>query len=258
MKAGINLYSIRSLIQTEAELVSSLHKLRAAGYSYVQYSGAEFDAERIARAGEESGMAVYLTHVPMERIIRDTEKLMEEHARFGCKNIGLGMMPLKIFADEKESKKTIGALERAAEKMRKNGFAFFYHHHHFEFFKRDGETVLEYMLKNAPHINFTADTYWLQYGGASIGEFMKKLKGRMGCVHLKDYKIEKRRGKNGEIEFGPVFAPLGEGTIDFKTLVPEMKELGTEYYFVEQDNASEFADPIAQVARSMEYIKKEL
>ena len=106
MKAGINLYSIRSLIQTEAELVSSLHKLRAAGYSYVQYSGAEFDAERIARAGEESGMAVYLTHVPMERIIRDTEKLMEEHARFGCKNIGLGMMPLKIFADEKESKKT--------------------------------------------------------------------------------------------------------------------------------------------------------
>lgn len=42
MKAGINLYSIRNLIQTEAELVSSLHKLRAAGYSYVQYSGSEF------------------------------------------------------------------------------------------------------------------------------------------------------------------------------------------------------------------------
>ncbi len=40
MKAGSNLYSIRSLIQ--AELVSSLHKLRAAGYSYVQYSGSEF------------------------------------------------------------------------------------------------------------------------------------------------------------------------------------------------------------------------
>lgn len=54
MKAGINLYSIRSLIQTEVELVSSLHKLRAAGYSYVQYSGAEFDAERIARAGERA------------------------------------------------------------------------------------------------------------------------------------------------------------------------------------------------------------
>ena len=42
MKAGGNLYSIRSLIQKEAELVSSLHKLRAARYSYVQYSGAEF------------------------------------------------------------------------------------------------------------------------------------------------------------------------------------------------------------------------
>ena len=68
------------------------------------------------------------------------------------------------------------ALERAAEKMEENGFKFFYHHHHFEFSKfSDGETVFGYMLKQAKHINFTADTYWLQYGGAALPSFFDRL-----------------------------------------------------------------------------------
>ena len=259
MIAGLNLFSIRNNIQTEASFLDTAKKLKAAGYSYMQFSGAEFDSERIARVSKESGMPVYLTHVPFDRIVSDTEKLMEEHSLFGCKNIGLGMLMPDIIFDEARCKCELEKLERAAETMSKNGFTFFYHHHQFEFSRwSGGERPIDFIIKELPHIHFIADTYWLQYGGVNVAEFIPRLAGRAGCAHLKDYKIEFREKENGQKEFMPRFAPLGEGNMNFKEIVDALKAAGTQYYFVEQDDAVEYADPMAEVMRSIEYIKKEL
>ena len=154
MQAGLNLYSIRNYLDTEAHFLEAAKALKEMGYSYIQYSGGAFDADRIARVSAQSGLPVVLTHVPMDRIVNDTQALMEEHAKFGCKNIGLGMMPLSILAEEDAFKKTVDDLNRAGERMEKNGFKFFYHHHHFEFIKlSNGETAFEYMIKHAPNIH---------------------------------------------------------------------------------------------------------
>ena len=40
MKAGLNLFSVRGMIRTEENFLSTAIKLREAGYSYLQYSGA--------------------------------------------------------------------------------------------------------------------------------------------------------------------------------------------------------------------------
>lgn len=260
MEAGLNLFSIRSLLQTEEEFLAAALKLKELGYSYMQFSGAPYDADKIARVSRASGMPICLTHVPMDRIVGETEKLMEEHEKFGCKNIGLGMMPLSILAEEDAFKKTVDDLNRAGERMEKNGFKFFYHHHHFEFLKNaDNQTRMDYMLKNAPHINFTVDTYWLQYGGVNVLSFLDKLEGRIECVHLKDYRLALKKDEEGNATWAePKFAPVGEGTIDFPSVVKKMQNLGVKYYLVEQDDAVDYPDPLEQVARSIKYIKQEL
>ena len=258
MKTGLNLFSIRKSIATEADFRATCLRLKEMGYSYVQFSGAPFDAEMIARVSRESEMPVYLTHVPMDRIIGDTEKLMEEHALFDCKNIGLGAMPKDAIKDETLCKEMVEKLNAAGEKMRQNGFNFFYHHHHFEFYKHNGQTVFDYMIENAPYINFTADTYWLQYGGVSVTDFLEKLSGRIECVHLKDYMIDSSVNDEGKVKFAPRFCPVGDGTINFKAVVEQAKKSGAKYFFVEQDNAVDFDDPFEQVGRSINYIKKEL
>ncbi len=254
---GLNLYSIRNLIATEEDFLATAHKLREMGYEYMQFSGAEYDAARIGRVCEASGLPVYLTHMPIDRILNDTDALMAEHESFGCHNIGLGMMPFDILMDEEKFKQTVAALDAAAVKMEKNGFAFFYHHHQFEFMKRNGETLFDYMLKNAPHINFTVDTYWLQYAGVDILATLDKLKGRIGCTHLKDYAIEFVE-KDGKKEFKPVFAPVGNGNIDFAPVVRKMLENGAKYIFVEQDNAAKLPDTLGEVEQSIRYIKNYL
>ena len=56
----------------------------------------------------------------------------------------------------------------------------------------------------------------------------------------------------------PKFAPVGDGTIEFAPVVKKMQELGVKYFLVEQDDAVDYPDPLGQVARSIQYIKKEL
>ncbi len=257
MKAGLNLHSIRNLIKTEESFLETAQKLKEMGYSYLQYSGAPLEPERIKRVSDATGLPIVLTHVPMDRIIGDTEKLMEDHAFFGCKNIGLGSMPNKTVLDTEAFKKSVEDLNAAGERMQKNGFKFFYHHHHYEFFKLKGEnvTAIEYMLKNAPYINFTADTHWIQRGGADVCETLEKMKGKLECVHLKDYKIEynEETGK-----FDSNFAPVGEGNLNFKKIVETLKNCGAKYYLVEQDNAAILPDTLDVVKRSIDYIQKEL
>ena len=254
---GLNLYSIRNFLKTEQDFLQTANALREMGYTYLQYSGGEFDPARIARVSREAGLPVYLTHVPLDRILNDTDALMAEHESFGCHNVGLGMMPHDRLLDEARFQSTVEALERAGERMAKNGFALSYHHHQFEFIRRGGETPFDYMLKNAPHLNFTVDTYWLQYAGVDILATLDRLHGRIGCTHLKDYGIRVQE-KEGKASFVPTFVPVGEGNIDFARVIAKMQECGTRYYFVEQDNAAQLPDPLDEVRRSVSYIKQYL
>ena len=259
MNAGLNLYSIRTMIQSEEDFLSVAEKLKNAGYSYLQYSGAPFDSEKIKRVCEKSGMPVYLTHVPMDRILSDTEKLMEEHGSFGCKNIGLGSMPASTVSDMDACKKKVEELNEAGRVMKENGFKFFYHHHHFESIKwENGMTPFEYIIENTENINFTVDTYWLQYSGLDVCSFIDKLSGRIECAHLKDYRINAKKNDEGITRFEPGFAPVGYGNLDFKNITEHLKKAGTKYFFVEQDDAVDYSDPLAEVIKSINYINKEL
>ena len=251
---GLNLYSIRNYLDTEEKFTDVLAKLKEMGYTCVQFSGAPFDAPMIKRAIDKTGMKVVLTHVPMDRIINDTEALMDEHESIGCKNLGLGAMPGDAIREYDKAVKTIAALNEAAEKMAKRGFKFFYHNHSIEFIRHGDKTVMD-MLAEAPYINFTLDTYWVQHAGASVVDTIKKLKGRIECIHLKDYKVEVQ--EDGWT-VKPCYCPVGDGNIDFRSVLKAARKAGTKYFIVEQDNAALMPDTLGQVERSARYIDKNL
>lgn len=250
MKIGVNLYSIRNMIQTKPDLIKTLKQLKKDGCDFVQFSGSPVPLTELKDVVKKTKMPIVLTHVPLDRILNDTDKLIKEHKSFGCTRIGLGMIPdKKIYAEDKKVMKVINQLEVVAKKMKEQGMTFFYHNHQFAFRKlANGETIFEYMYYMAPHIQFTLDTYWVQYGGMALNEAIRNLEGRIECVHLKDYKI------NNNLE--PEFAPLGDGNINFKRVISEMKIAGTKYFFIEQDNAATKKDGYKDIVKSIKYIKE--
>lgn len=252
MEAGLNLFSIRKQIQGREAYLETSRRVKEMGYSYAQFSGLPLDPEMIRSVQEEVGLPIVLTHVPMDRILNDTQKLMEDHAVFGCRNIGLGAMPREIIIDEPRCLETMGKLNEVGRVMAENGCKFFYHFHNYEFLKlSSGQCIIDYMIENCPHIHFTADTYWIQYGGGDVMAYLKKMSGRIGCVHLKDY----RTAVDEDRRFSPQFAPVGEGNLDFVSIVRAARESGAEYFLVEQDDATNYEDPLGQVRSSIDYIR---
>ena len=246
MQIGVNLFSIRNLISTTEGCEQTFDELKKLGVSYVQYSGGPYDVQLLQRVSKV--LPIVLTHVPMDRILNEPQALCEEHKSFGCYNIGLGMMPLDIIKDEQKCKQTIAALNESGKVMQQNGCKLFYHFHHFEFAKfADGQRIVDYILDNCPYVNFTADTYWIQYGDSSVVEYLEKMSGRIECVHLKDYKIV----VNDNGEFAPLFAPLGEGNQNYADIVPVARRCGAEYFLIEQDNAAKLPDSMGQIAISV-------
>lgn len=252
MEAGLNLYSIRGLLADEPAFLDTCTKLKEMGYSYLQFSGATYDPQMICRIWQQTGLPFVLTHVPMDRILHDTKALMQEHRLFGCRNIGLGMMPIR---DEAETIDIMAQLNEAGRIMAEEGYTFFYHFHHYEFRKlSSGQRIIDYMIENCPYIHFTADTYWMQYGGVDVCEYLEKMQGRIGCVHVKDYRID----RNSDGNMVPCFAPVGEGNMNFPVIVETAKRCGAQYFLVEQDDATDYDDPLEQVGMSIRYIQNKL
>ena len=126
MKVGLNLFSIRTLIKTEEQFLETAKKLKKMGYDFIQFSGTTYDPEMIKRVSTESGLPVVLTHVALDKILNEPEKLVEEHNSFGCKNIGLGGLNNDIMKDDVVWKETLDKLNVSAEKIAKLGSKFFF------------------------------------------------------------------------------------------------------------------------------------
>lgn len=251
MKFGLNLFSLRKQIATKEAFYATACRLADMGYDYLQFSGEPFDPETIEEVSRRAGLPVLLTHVPLDRILHDTKALVAEHAVFGCARVGLGSMPFKNLP-EQEMLDNIVTLRTATERLREEGAAFFYHNHQHEFIKlSSGKTVFDALIEEIPALNFTLDTHWLQLGGVSILEYIERCKGRIECVHLKDYLPTFPDGK-----FKPKFAPVGDGNINWHDVIPKFLASGTRYFFVEQDDATDAEDPFAEVGRSIRYLKE--
>ena len=64
--------------------------------------------------------------------------------------------------------------------------------------------------------------------------------------------------EEGDADCKPVFAPVGEGNLNFPEIVRAARSSGAKYFFVEQDNACILPDPWGEVTKSVNYIKERL
>ena len=76
---------------------------------------------------------------------------------------------------------------------------------------------------------------------------IKKLAGRLPCVHFKDYGVV--RGGDPQVQF----APIGDGNLDWDEIIAACKESGVKYALIEQDN-SFGADPFECLKRSYDFL----
>jgi sugar phosphate isomerase/epimerase len=231
----------------------------AIGYNAVEISQIPMTPENVAeldRSRSELGMDIAALSVAMETpkgrpgdsLAEHFDKIVEEAKRLDSNLLRIGMLP---FPAMKSIAAVVDFAKQAneyAERLQEHGLSLYYHNHHIEFAKFDGTYMLDIIAANSPAMGLEIDVHWVQRGGLDPVRTLQKYAGRTAMVHLKDYRIgqlpERAFGllETGDIkgfmaEFKDVvqFAEVGEGNLDFASIIPAAQAAGAEYLLVEQD-----------------------
>lgn len=249
MLIGAQLYTLRTYCQNERDLGRTLERVAAMGCHCVQLSAlGPIAPERVKALCDANGQTIVLTHNPEADFLQHIDALIERHQLYGCKYVGLGAMPeryrgpdwLACFAED---------FGPAAEKLRAADMKLMYHNHAFEFAHMpDGRTLMDHLLDMLPAdlMGVTADTYWLQFGGVDVDDWLQAHADRLHCVHLKDMV---------PCHFEARMAAVGQGNLPFDRILKILEQNGvTEYALVEQDDCYG-QSPFDCMEASFKYLK---
>ncbi|WP_231391818.1 sugar phosphate isomerase/epimerase family protein [Arthrobacter sp. 35W] len=257
-KIGVQAMMLRESF-AEVGAFETLRKVNAIGYNAVEISQIEMNGANVAeleQARAELGMDIASLSVmvekpvgrPGESLRDDFDKIVDDAKRLDAKLVRIGMLPFGAMS-------SIGAVvdfakeaNGYAEKLAEHGIGLYYHNHHIEFAKFDGKYMLDIIVENSPAMGLELDVHWVQRGGLDPVRTIEKYADRTAMVHLKDYRIGALAPEAfGKLEAGDIagfmgdfknvvqFAEVGEGNLDFASIVPAAQAAGAQYMLVEQD-----------------------
>jgi sugar phosphate isomerase/epimerase len=234
-KIGLQLYSVRDAFMAQPEAV--LAALATAGYRKVEFAGlpggtvpanapavrALLDKYHVQAISSHHGFGEFTDENRLNELIEMGRILGQKYivCPGGVPNSADG------FANAGP------AFNRAGEKIRAAGMKLGYHNHTEEFTRHgpDGRTFYQILLDSSdPHLlHMELDIGWSSAAGLSAQDnldLMAANKERMLLSHVKDLH------PNGSL------ADLGEGIVDYATILGGATRLGMREFIIENDDQS--------------------
>ena len=250
-QVALQLYTLRNYLDKPEKIPVTLKRVREIGYQAVQLSGAcALPAKEMKKMMDDAGLVCFSTHEDPTKILNEPKAVADYLNELGATSTAYpypGNVTLETLADAKDLAKR---LDKSGEALRKAGIILTYHNHHIEFQKVDGQLILDVLYNESKSENLQGeiDTYWVQYGGGNPVEWCQKLKNRLPLLHMKDFRINKKR----EIEF----AEIGYGNLNWKQILPAAEASGCQWFIVEQDTCP--GEPFDSIKMSFDYIQSHL
>lgn len=237
----------------------TLRKITAIGYHAVEISQIPMTPENVSeldRSRTELGMDIAALSVALEvpegvpgdSLRKDFDKIVQDAKQLDVNLLRIGMLPLNALLSVDALVSFAQQANEYATRLRKEGIDLYYHNHHVEFAKTDGKYLLDVIADASPAMGLELDVHWVQRGGLDPVRTIDKYAGRTAMIHLKDYRIGELSPsafellQQGDIQafmeqFKNVvqFAEVGEGNLDFASIIEHAQTAGAQYLLVEQD-----------------------
>jgi sugar phosphate isomerase/epimerase len=243
-RIGIQLWTVRSLFKQDP--VAMMKMLGATGFNQIEFANLEplpIAPRELRTIADDLGITFPSSHFNPPIFFETPQKAIDIAGELGCKFV------VNSWIDEKDRTKAgyysqAERFNKVGADMRTAGFRYGFHNHQFEFAKMDGDkTGYDILLQNTDPalVEMELDMYWVVDGGADIMDLLNRYPGRFKLAHIKDRTADGR------------MVNVGEGVIDWKSVIAKSTDVGIEYFFVEHD---EPVAPIsAAVATSYTYLR---
>ena len=235
---GLALYTVRDSMASNPK--ATLKAVAEAGYAYVEsadYAEGKFYGMTPAdfkSTLDSLGLTAISAHMGMVTL-ENADQLIADVKAAGITYFVIPVPPMGMFTVDPAtqtlgmngtSDELVTIMNTLGEKCHKAGLKLLYHNHDFEFVPLADGTIIEDILLeqcNPEWVNFQMDLFWVTKAKADPLAYFEKYPGRFKAWHVKDMDTE---GK---------FAPVGTGSIDFKSILAQKEKSGMEFYLVEQD-----------------------
>jgi sugar phosphate isomerase/epimerase len=241
------LYTVREFLKTPEDIARTLKKVASLGYKSVQASGlGPIEPGQLKRIADDVGLSICATHISFDRMRNEPQKVIDEHHLLECKYAGLGSMPAP-FRNADGYVQFAKEASAVAKRLAEGGITFVYHNHSFELEKYGERTGLATLFEESDSEFFKAeiDTYWIQHGGGDPSYWITKLSSRLPVIHLKDMTM------SGSTQ---IMAEVGEGNLNWPSILNACASAGVEWYVVEQDTCQR--DPFESLAISLRNLRR--
>lgn len=244
------MYTLRDFCKTPSEIATACTKVKKMGYDGIQLSGmGEIPATELKRILDGEGLQCAATHAGLEEMEKETSRVIEEHQLWNCKYTAIG----GFFSKNWERSVIDDFIKRynaIAKKFASSGISIGYHNHHHEFAPIDGRIPMDLLINNLdPEVWIEIDTHWVARGGADPAAYIKKVAGRIPCVHFKDMTI-------AIDDRSPKMCEIGDGNLNWHRIVEACRYAGVIWYIVERDSGD--LDPFDSLARSIDNMRAKM
>lgn len=231
------LYSSRNF----PPLSDTLQMLAAAGYAAVEGYGSLYadaaSVDAMAAGLAATGLKMPTAHFGLDMLEGDPAGAVSVARRLGIERIYCPWVHPDQRPTTAQGWRDFGArLERAGAPIRAAGLGFGWHNHDFEFVPLpDGTLPMAALLEGGPALEWEMDVAWVIKGNADPAAWIAAERGRITAAHVKDI------APQGENRDEDGWADVGHGTVDWKTLLGQLRGAGVAHLVIEHDNPSDHA-----------------
>jgi sugar phosphate isomerase/epimerase len=237
---GLELYSVRAeLPKNFTGVIEQIGKMGYQGVEFAGYHTWDKKPKDLRKLLDDNGLKCCGTHTPLVTLQGDALKsTIDLHKELGNKFL---ICPSLSAKDGQGWTNLAKQFNDIAAKAKEQDMYVGYHFHAGDYKKYDGKTSWEIFFDNTnPEVIHQLDVGNTLSGGGDPIAMLKKYPGRTKSCHLKDHG-------------GPKDAAIGEGEIDWKTLLEIFEAVGgTEWYIVEYESAN----PLPKIKTCLDNLHK--
>ena len=249
------MYTLRDHCKTDEDLARTCQKVADMGFEGIQGSAGAFStisAEALKKILDDTGLSCVATHKNRQELA-DIDAVCDYHQRIGCTLTALGSFNGQTRQEWIDFAKEFNDI---AAKCEERGLRVGYHNHSHEFAPfgladdpasiSPDSTPLNIMLEHAPSVWLELDTYWVAMGGGDPAAWIKKCKGRIPAIHVKDMTVTPKREHK--------MCEVGLGNLNWPAILDACDDAGADHLIIERDAGD--LDPFESLRLSRENLVK--
>ena len=280
MIKAVQMIQLGSVMGSEEKAKETMRLMKEAGYDGIELNGfmikkmppivrvlTSLAGMPIGKTGRldwkklmaEMDLKVVSEHEDLGSIERASEEIVAEANAFHTKYVVITGMHRFDYSDKAAVAELAGRLNRAGERLKKDGISLLYHNHNCEFRKVEpGVTAYDWIVEhtNPEYVNFEFDSYWPTEAGVDTLALMKRIGSRMKLYHIND-RGTRVNGAAGQILKSDSME-LGYGNMNLTEMVRIAGENGVDAVILESHKNWVDKDPVKSFQLSAEFLNQNI